>query len=63
DLIPIIVRCLIMYALIALMNTVIENNIVKISLDLLVAVLSYISLSYISKGEELHELISVFKKK
>ena len=63
DLIPIIVRCLIMYALIVLMNTVIENNIVKISLDILVAVLLYIGLSYISKGEELHELISVFKKK
>jgi len=61
DLFPIIVICLIMYALIMIMNSFISSNIVKITLDILLGMVVYVSLSYFSKAGELKELIKIIK--
>ncbi|MFA7116542.1 MAG: lipopolysaccharide biosynthesis protein [Bacteroidales bacterium] len=63
DLLPIIVRCLIMYALIMIMNNFIDNNVVKLSLDILLGFSVFVSLSYIRKSGELRELINIIKHK
>jgi len=63
DLLPIIFRCLIMYALIIIMNPFIDNNLEKISLDILLGISVYVSLSYIRKTGELREVIDIIKSK
>lgn len=62
DILPILFRCLIMYALIILMNIFIENIVVKIVFDILLGAFIYLSLSYITKAKELHGLINIIKK-
>lgn len=63
DLLPTLLLCLCMFALILFVNSFIANNVLQLLVGILVGVIFYISLSYVLKFKELQELLSLANRK
>lgn len=63
DLLPTLVVCLFMYALILVINQFIYSDVLQLLVSILVGISFYIAVTYILKFKELQELLSMVKRK
>jgi len=63
DILPTILKCIIMYIIISIVNIFIDIIILKIIVDIILGACIYIGISYYRNSEELQELIKIVKKK
>lgn len=61
DLLPILLNCATMYAVINLMICYLSNDILKLVVGILSGIVWYVSVAYIFRSSNLKELLSIFK--